>query len=766
MLMVKKCYDEDDKLCLMQILSLLNNLEALSQDQSINGDDISMDLNLVSALSLYIIPSRDRIIQNDIDFSIFQDKFRNQQESPDLHHFPSRSFSTPTRGQGKIIATVQPYTTTHCSEPKKAIPQSPPCTHQNSISKSSCWISTSLGESGVFEDSNLPLVEFCTQETQTESRGELTNQKTSVELCAEIEKLNRFREKIEESTKVNRTKQELVNLLSTDAHERHMKFYQERLQLLENKIAVYEASGDVQIKLLAERLQREIQLESWNNQLQDKIDKLESEHLDLEEANCELEEIENDTRLRMQRLEMEYEVMHQRNMELEMSKNSYQEKFQDAKQNVSYLEECLQKAEEKIFLLEEHETELKHKLEMTQAFLPVVALFQEWRVKKENETPPEKMEVDEPEPPKQLLSLEGSGEVKYHHIIKIHDTSDVPKVPDNAELHPDHPIQRRMNELMMREKELTQNIADLNRAYNETLENADNLWAQMEKEYKDKIAQCEAAEVNLRSKIQQLEKRLLKDTEYAQERIASLEETELHLKQKLCKLTRDSREQQLKYSEIMEEMGHLREEHQKLQGYLNGPAAENLERERRKIRKLEDELACARKMLADIEDIHRSEQQLLKKQLQRVNKELTHCEVTNSELREEVDTLEGRITELESFRKCDVEKIKLLTDELEHKQNQLSKHQQFGSLKPTSRSLAQELEKPMIRQKTVIPTTNDVNAARSFLAECNAEHKAPKEIKSLADSIISSAEARGGKFVPTKRSFVEEVSFFFFCLIS
>lgn len=47
LLMTKKCYDEEDKVCLMQILSLLNNLEALSQDQSLNGDDMSVDLNMV-----------------------------------------------------------------------------------------------------------------------------------------------------------------------------------------------------------------------------------------------------------------------------------------------------------------------------------------------------------------------------------------------------------------------------------------------------------------------------------------------------------------------------------------------------------------------------------------------------------------------------------------------------------------------------------------------------------------------------------------------
>lgn len=47
----RSCYDEDDKLCLLQVLTLLNNLEALSKDhdtistrsssQSCSEDDVS-----------------------------------------------------------------------------------------------------------------------------------------------------------------------------------------------------------------------------------------------------------------------------------------------------------------------------------------------------------------------------------------------------------------------------------------------------------------------------------------------------------------------------------------------------------------------------------------------------------------------------------------------------------------------------------------------------------------------------------------------------
>ena len=143
------------------------------------------------------------------------------------------------------------------------------------------------------EDFSLSLV--FSQATQAELDSALPS-KTNAEFCAEIEKLNRFRKKMEEFTKVRcqTSKQEFLNLLNKE--QRHMKYYQERTQLLENKVAVYESSGNLQIKLLAERLQREIQLEATVKLLSQKLEKLEHEHLDLEEANCELEEIENYSR--------------------------------------------------------------------------------------------------------------------------------------------------------------------------------------------------------------------------------------------------------------------------------------------------------------------------------------------------------------------------------------------------------------------------------------------------------------------------------------
>jgi hypothetical protein len=47
----RSCYDEEDKSCLLQVLSLLNNLEALSHDhEMVHDDSASMDLSVVSHL--------------------------------------------------------------------------------------------------------------------------------------------------------------------------------------------------------------------------------------------------------------------------------------------------------------------------------------------------------------------------------------------------------------------------------------------------------------------------------------------------------------------------------------------------------------------------------------------------------------------------------------------------------------------------------------------------------------------------------------------
>ena len=522
---------------------------------------------------------------------------------------------------------------------------------------------------------------FVAQETQTDADDTF---KTNAELYAEIDKLNRFRKKVEESSKVtlgsaspsiSPNSAQMVSSVDCDTIERrHLKFYQERMKMLEDKLEVYQSSGDVQTKLLSKRLDNQVLIEAKANHLQETVIKLKKMNEELEESNCELEEIENETRLRWQKMEEEYEVMNQRNAELEMSKNSYQEKYEEARDSVEYLEECLHGSEERIKALETRQKELKRRLQLSQSFIPAVALFQMWKMNKILLPPMVKAPISE----------------KLHNEIPL-----------------DHPIHKKILELQARENELTRNINDLNRAYQETLENADNLWAQMEKEYKDKIVNYEKLETSLRLKIQQLEKRLLKDTEDSYERIALLEENEHQLKTRAGKLNRDFKDQQRRNEELLDELHNAKDEHQKLQAYINGPIAENLEKEKKKLRRNEEDLQAMKNALKDTEMAHKNEQTLLKRQIQKLHRELKNFEVTNGELREEVYTLERRVVELESHQVGDKTRIQELIDELETKSQQNIKPvRQFRPVNAT-KSLAQELNPqkpvPIPRQKTVIP---------------------------------------------------------------
>lgn len=155
-------------------------------------------------------------------------------------------------------------------------------------------------------------------------------------------------------------------------------------------------------------------------------------------------------------------------------------------------------------------------------------------------------------------------------------------------------------------------------------------------------------------------------------------------------------------------------------------------------------------------------------------KELTHIEVTNSELREEVETLENRIRELLTLRNADDERIKHLTEELQAKQAHITQMQQQQQQQQTNnstktgyaRSLAQELERPVKGSYSKLgyeihplnrrfPGDSDSSGSEDKIKFPVARQLSePKEVKSLAETIILNAESRGIR--TPKKSFVEE----------
>lgn len=565
-------------------------------------------------------------------------------------------------------------------------------TAEQSPKKAKFCSTTSLQESGVFEGE---LYEFISESTQTEPEDFPCLEKSNAELCAEIQKLNKFRERIEECvTKTTTTKSPVVNHLTETPEQRRLQYYRDRLDLLENKIRVYESSGDLQVRRLAERLQREIQLESIVKQLTEKLDKLHRENQLLEEEKCEFEEAENDTRLRLQRLEFDLEIISQRNIELEMSRNSMKSKAQDYQQHCMGLEDSIHKYQERIFELEESETELKHKFDLITKFMPVLFMFRSWlngELHKESKF----QQLALPQP-KLVDDTKSSNET-----LAIGLQSEKSSVND------------RLNEFMEREKELTKNIAELNKAYNETLENADNLWAQMEREYKDKISKAEETENALRCKLMQLEERLKNDAQFAQERIVQLEESESTYKLRLSRSFKDSREIIEKHEQVQDELAMVREEANKLQEYLKGPAHEQLEKERRKVRELEEEMHCAQKALQDALEKHKCEMTNTKNQMAKTKKELINIDVTNGELKEEIFTLENTVRELTKVRAEQEEQIKGLTVELKNSETQNVRGHPDGQMK----TLAQEMGPPSPLRRREVKGMRDLSSAAQRLTE-------------------------------------------------
>ncbi|XP_055301822.1 centromere protein F isoform X2 [Sitodiplosis mosellana] len=633
------CFDEQGRQCLLQVVSLLNNLETMSQD--------------------------------DHEFSLDDDHFSSMNEKLTRFYSPDHTKSSPMasaqsspmRNYDRIVACVPPYTSHQIDDTVSG--------HKLVVQKlsSSHSFTSSMNESGVFDgDSTLPITD--NQGTQTNFDDfPLTDELVvtgcaNSDLCAEIQKLNKFRKKIEECS-MNSPSLD-IGVLSplSKLDETRLQYYRDRLDMLENKVAIYESSGDAQLRRLAGRLQNEIQLDAQVKLLKQRVEKLESTNRQLDEERCELEEIENDTRLQLQRLEVDLEMLTQRNSELEMS-------CETAQANAECLQESINQLNEQMLLIDADRNDLYLKLELISAFMPAILLYHAWQMQQYQ--------------PRALTDPQMAMNETTERLLS-------PSVQIECVCNKEHicPDSDKFLELVRREQELTGTIAEMNRAYNETLERADNLWAQMEREYKDKLNRSQEDNTLLRSKINQLEKRLKNDAHYAQERIAQLEDEENVLKRRLAKLNRISRDEADKYKALQGDFHSLSSEYEKLKTYMDGPLSETIEKERKKARTMEEEMRMASKMYNDLEQLHRTQMNLLKTKLEKCKKDLMTSEINNSELKEEVVQLEHKVIELNRCRREDEDRIKTLAAEA-HEQHTVVRPIKPIRIKHNSRNLAQEL---------------------------------------------------------------------------
>lgn len=605
------------------------------------------------------------------------------------------TMAVPTMGKSstseRVIATVQPFTCTKSISnfAVTPIPSTPVATstidmssnyHVSAPKKMFDMLAMSMKESGIFDDEENVIATHQSTQTCTEDFSETTDASVlSSELCAEIQKLNKFRKKIEECI-MNCNRRPLNDVgaatmpMSSLDHSR-LDYYKDRLELLENKVLIYESSGDVQLRRLAARLQKEIQLESMVKQLQQRVATLETRNRQLDEERCELEEIENDTRLQLQRMEVDFEMMSQRNIELEMLRDN-------ARTNVACLQQTVADTENRILALEADRNACQQKFELITAFLPAILLYSSWKTK--HQPPP-----PSPPPQQQKTTL-----VQYDADAQLNRSA-----TGRCSCNQEHicPEADRFVELVQREEELSTKIADLNRAYNETLERADNLWAQMEKDYKTKLSRSQEDNQLLRTKIDQLEQRLQNDAHYAQERIAQLEDEESVLKRRITKLNKVNRDEGDKYKLLQDEFQAVTSEYERFKSHVDDTLVEQLDKEKRKTRVKEDELRAATQMFSELEQMHRNQMTALKSRLEKNSKELLAMEVNNNELKSEVLALEHHIIELNQRIKGDDEKMNALMAENQSRHD--AKPIKPARIKYNQRNLAQELG-PFTRNNT------------------------------------------------------------------
>lgn len=443
--------------------------------------------------------------------------------------------------------------------------------------------------------------------------------------------------------------------------QKRLQFYKDRLEVLEGKVQIYESSGDIQAKRLAERLQREILLEKEVRELRDRVEFLESENCTLEEEKCEFEEAENDTRLRLQRLEIELEILSQRNIELEMSREALSAKYKDCHSDCLILRDDLATSETHIRHLEEDKQKAKENFEFLHTLLPVLLVCNTVCTLSSSQT-------QEQRPP----TPEGKSEMgNQMSALNVAPTANrLPGVVMQTEaIHDSETCTCHEQEIQYLKEEvkcLRHQIKELNSRHYAAMESADSHWVDIEREYKEREEQFRAKEMCLKQKIQKLQDCLREDARSANEKICQLEEAEQGLKTCLVKVSKEHQKLLEDHNCLVSEFERFKEQHEQLREQQK-PLTETLEMEKKRNRSLMDELSFMRKLQHESENQTRIEVDCLRNQMFDLKKEYLHIEVTNGELREEVATLELQVDTLQKTHRDCEEKVRCLTDEIRTK---------------------------------------------------------------------------------------------------
>ncbi|XP_050341424.1 putative leucine-rich repeat-containing protein DDB_G0290503 isoform X2 [Bactrocera neohumeralis] len=776
----KSALDSDDRHCLQQLIQLVQHLDLMAQRSEPNSLNTTTSCSSDEASSLEMVKSRI----SDYGSASSASSARSTHEVSSSNHSNTKSTTksavsaTSPANAARIVATVSPYNSSpqhqaaysnnNCSS-SQLVPTNTPT---DSPRKSrQAWQSNSLSESGVFVESDfLSDVSENNACTQTDFEDESAVGYAARDLCNELQKLQ-----CTDSTRKSgvhnlparspNTSQYSPNL----SEQKQLQYYKERLALLESKVLIYESSGDLQNKRLADRLQREILLEKELKELRDRVEFLESENLTLEEEKCEFEEAENDTRLRLQRLEVELEILSQRNVELEMSREALSAKYKDCRSECLILREDLGVSETQIRHIEEDKQKAKENLELLHNLIPAIVAhyttlaYAHWTNNQTNGKPYQPDTLSNTYQIELCANTENKmGNVMPMVTERVNDV--LPAFSGNhfenatpiANFNCENQFYRNETPevpncvcqyLKEEVKCLRNQIKDLNSRHYEAMESADTHWVELERQYKDREEAYRAKECCLKVKIQKLQDCLRDDARAANEKICQLEEAESELKNCLVRVSKEHRD-------LLDDNEFMRCEYERLKEQLDTlkaqqkPTLDQLEQEKKRNKTLNDELSFMRKLQAETECRNLAEMESLQGQLFELKKEFLHIEVTNSELKEEVATLEQQIIKLQNNEKDLEDKTRVLQDEVKSKEEMVQKLEKRLE-RSEGYSLAQELSgSPSKRFKREdvkdlkTASTGLGNALRNF-KECETSlpshqqfSSVARDVKRLADSLL------------------------------
>ncbi|XP_059219626.1 ras guanine nucleotide exchange factor R isoform X2 [Stomoxys calcitrans] len=742
-LLKKNSLEEEEKHCLQQVLNLVQQLDALTPRSGPNS--LLANTSSEEATSMDMVKSRISEYSSTSSSPLSSLRSCNEKNS---NSSISKSASTSGAATPRIVATVQPYNSSagysHGPSSQQTVPHNTP-TDSPRKTRPQHWHNNSLSESGVFVESDF----------LSDSGDNTVCTQTDFEDCSSP---SGPPGPYSHHLLCSPTKNVPAHLNQNQPHHLHhppspnlsdqkrLQYYKDRLNLLEGKVLIYESSGDVQAKRLAERLQREILLEKEVKELRDRVEFLESENCTLEEEKCEFEEAENDTRLRLQRLEIELEILSQRNIELEMSREALSAKYKDCHSECLILRDDLSTSETHVRHLEEDKQKAKENFEFLHNLLPVLLVCNTaactWSQTQESR---QQIVCGKADMCTSISGLDLAASLNRLPQSPVRETAANSSVC-NSEIC--KCLEREVQHLKEEVKCLRHQIKELNSRHYAAMESADSHWVDLEREYKEREEQFQAKEQSLKQKIQKLQDCLKEDARSANEKICQLEETEQGLKTCLVKVSKEHQKLLEDHQCLVSEFERFKEQHDQLREQQK-PLTEGLEMEKKRNKGLMDELTFMRKLQQETELQTKHELDGIRNEMFDLRKEYLHIEVTNGELREEVATLELQVDTLQKSHRDSEEKVRCLTDEIRTKdeicqklEKRLERSEGYSLADelgdtPTKRFKREEIKDLKTASKGLGSALRHMSECEKMLPTQKQFQTVARDVKKLADTLLN-----------------------------